>query len=65
LISQKALKENISNFVQNHDAIMALIDSLNTSLETLLEIVAINFVGAKHSSIKIVKSCKMYMFVEL
>jgi hypothetical protein len=34
-IGQKALKGNISSFVQNHDAAMALIDPLPTSLKSL------------------------------
>jgi hypothetical protein len=34
LIGQKALKGNISSFAQNHDAAMALIDFLHTSLKS-------------------------------
>jgi hypothetical protein len=43
LIGQKALKRNISTFVQNHDATMALIDSLPTSLKSFLGICNLRF----------------------
>ena len=38
LKGQKALKGNISSFVQNHDAPIVLIDSLPTSLKSFLGI---------------------------
>jgi hypothetical protein len=43
LIGQKTLKRNISNFAQNHDVAMALIDSLPTSLKRLSEIYNLGF----------------------
>jgi hypothetical protein len=43
LISQKALKGNISSFAQNHDAAMALIDYLPTSLKSLLKVCSLGF----------------------
>jgi hypothetical protein len=41
LICQKALKGNISSFA--NDAVMTLIDSLPTSLESLLEVCNLGF----------------------
>jgi hypothetical protein len=37
------LKGNISTFAQNHDAAMALIDFLHTSLKNLLEVCSLGF----------------------
>jgi hypothetical protein len=43
LTFQKALKENISSFVQNRDAAIALIDSLPTSLKNISKVCNLGF----------------------
>jgi len=56
---QHAFKEHIVSFAQNPKSVIKLLNTLSSSLESLINIIVINFVGSLHPPIELVKNCKL------
>ncbi len=58
---QHAFKENIVSSTQNFKSAIKLLNTLSSSLKSLINIIAIHFVGSSHPPIELVKNCKLFI----
>jgi hypothetical protein len=58
-ISQHPLKGKKISFAQNLESAIKLLSTLPSSLKTLINTIAVHFVGSSHPLIDLIKSCKL------
>jgi hypothetical protein len=56
---QHPFKGNIVRFEQNLDSVIKVLNTLSSSLEMLINIIVIHFVGSSHPPIKLIKNCEL------
>ncbi len=60
LINQHAFKGNLVNFVENYlETAIKFLNTSSSSLESLINIIAIHFVGSSHPPIELVKNYRL------
>lgn len=60
LINQHAFKGNLANFAQNYlEIAIKFLNTSSSSLESLINTIAINFVGSSHPPIELVKNYRL------
>ncbi len=59
-INQHAFKGNLINFAQNYlESAIKLLNTSPSSLESLIDTIAIHFFGSSHPPIELVKKCRL------
>ncbi len=54
-----ALSRNVVSFAQDPKSVIKLLYTFTLSLESLFDTIVVHFVGSSHSSIELIKNCKL------